>query len=808
MSPVVSNFEIPSGALDVSASCFVFASAGSGKTKLLVDRYVKSLLAGLQPSEILCITFTNAAVLEMKSRIAAVLENLYLNQNDYTREYLVNTLGMKSPTDSDVTAAEALFFKFQDEYSNLKISTIHSFCQLLIQQFALEADVVPDFALIDENEAKELILEAKNTVCNKFVDDDVIRTVSSAMSVYSFDELTDKILQFSQVFARLFEVYQDIDDYEELLKSKFVVSNDEDFSGEQLEFIRKSLAMYNLHDLFLTKSGELRKKLPFPHNEMVCEIARIVHKNSVNSRKKNLIKKTCCFLRVAKMILCEYQHLKRESNVLDFSDILAKAEYILTKSCAREFVMSKVCSFIKSIMIDEAQDLSSVQWRLISLLADDMFSGSDDAKTIFVVGDVKQSIYRFQGANYRLLAKFYKHCTENFAKSGKTLKTVYLNECYRTIQQILENIDSVFEGEIAKFAFDSDLVDYKRHVSCRDVLRSGLHNQLTLVDISGLEDKAKQIAECIKESLSGTCDDDILILTRSRSVLAENVGDELARMQTKVAMSMKGSLNDSLLSRDFMALVNVCMDTSNDYALACLLKSPYFFDNPLTNDDLFAVCRERDVSVFENLANHHPEKRAFLRNVMEHYAENNLLEFFYYLTTIVRNVGHRESHMMGTLMREVTTFRERHSSSIPEFMESFKNKNVMFIGSSAKGNGIRVSTIHGAKGLEARNVFLLDFDMEPNKSKTRMVFLDESDIFQETTEQDSLIFFIKPSRSASFDEVEAILRTEYEEEKKELLRLLYVAMTRARDNLYIFGTAEKNTAFALIQQKLETYARM
>jgi ATP-dependent exoDNAse (exonuclease V) beta subunit len=201
--------------------------------------------------------------------------------------------------------------------------------------------------------------------------------------------------------------------------------------------------------------------------------------------------------------------------------------------------------------------------------------------------------------------------------------------------------------------------------------------------------------------------------------------------------------------------------------------------------------------------------------VIGHYARNNctdcggirekpnLLEFFYSISTLIKGTGPREANLLAALMQEATVFCERHSNSIPEFVKSFKNKDAVSIVGCSEGSGIRVSTIHGAKGLEARNVFLLDFDMEPDRAKTRLVFLDKSDIFQNATEPDSLVFFIKPRMSESFDEVENILAEEYNEEKKELMRLLYVAMTRARDSLCVFGNTAKNSAFALISKKID-----
>ncbi|MDR0942556.1 MAG: UvrD-helicase domain-containing protein [Holosporales bacterium] len=776
--------------IDTNSSCFVFASAGSGKTKTLVDRYVKSLFFGVNLREILCITFTNAAVLEMESRISAVLEALYLNQNGYAENYLKNIIGLKEVGERDIEIAESLFFKFQDDFSNLKILTIHSFCQSLIQQFPLESEIVPGFEIIDESESTDLIKTAKkNALAKLSKDEKLLASLSETMSIYSFEELIDKIYSLSSEFIRFFNSYAGVEEYSALLKNKFHLKEFIKFSEEQQKFIEKFIQNQNLEELYLTKAGTIRKKIPFQDKETSREIAEVTFKNSQNLKKKKFIEKTCLFLNVVKAIIAEYQDIKAKTNVLDFSDVLLKAEYLLTESCAKEFVASKICSQIKAIMIDEAQDLSALQWRLITLFSNEIFSDPHNNKTIFVVGDIKQSIYRFQGADYKLFPRFYERCKDTFSKLGKPLKTIYLNMNYRTLPEILRNIDLTFNGEAAEFAFDQNLIAYKKHMPFRKEPNGQKQGKtFEMIDVSDAEDKAKKIAEFIKSRLT----DDSLILTRSRNELTENIANELLELGVRISASDKITLTDNLLIMDILAIADVCIDNTNDYALACILKSPYLFENPLNNNDLFLICNGRITSVFENLKTAYPEKYEFIANIIGCYNENNLLKFFYYLSTIIRKFSEKDSIVLSAFIDEVVKFSRKVSDNIPEFLSYFRAKKTQISDISIGKKGVRLSTVHGAKGLEATSVFLLDFDLDADKAKMKLGFTDISDA------KGKEMFFIKPKKNELFEELEKVLEQQYSEEKKELVRLLYVAMTRARDNLYVLGENSGKSAYGLI----------
>jgi ATP-dependent helicase/nuclease subunit A len=783
-------------ALDLSSSCFIFASAGSGKTSTLVNRYVKSVFYGLHPKEILCLTFTNAAVLEMKSRISRILEALYLNENGFTEHYIAEHFEVSSVSSKDIENAESMFFTFQDNLSDIKIVTIHSFCQRLLQQFPLEVGIPPNFEIADECDAEIILQQAKQNAVVKLAErEDLWMALSGLMSTYSFEELVEKVYGLSANFNEFFNTYPDVKAYMAVLEEMFPVGEHVGFSDEQMKFIAdEGLSQSELETEFLTDSGTIRKRMRFSDKAMANSVAEVIFANSQSLKKAAFIEKNCRFLEAVKVILDEYRHLKDAGNVIDFTDVLYKAKYLATKSCAREFVLSSMCAGIKSIMVDEAQDLSAIQWELISFFANDMFHDASSDKTIMVVGDIKQSIYRFQGARYEMFSGFYERCRSSFARLGKPLKTAYLNSNYRTVPEILEKVDQVFEYINAKFSLDQDLIPYQRHVAFREPTVT--HDRgFEMIDLSDAEDKALEIAEHICDRVSDNRND-VLILTRSRSSLVDDVVRELSRRGVRVVASDKVLLKEHLLIMDLLAVADICADNTNDYAVACVLKSPYLFDTPLTDTGLYDICHGRTTSVLERLKVTDHERYAHLIDIIGSYKADDPLYFFYGVVTKLNGLSGRDSEVLSAFMDEVMHFADTCAGTIEELLSYFRGRNKEVVGTIVSENTVRLSTIHGAKGLEADYVFLLDFNIEADKSKMKMVFTD--------TAEGRTMCFIRPSQRESFEEIESIMETEYTEERNELMRLLYVAMTRARNSFCIFGTDNQKSAYSLIKQAINS----
>ena len=775
----MNSFDNRQDALDVTSSCFVFASAGSGKTKILVDRYVKSLVYGISPQDILNVTYSNAAVCELEERISGILKQLYLNKDNFTQRYMQDTLNMTNISKQDIEKASELFFKFQDNLSQLKILTIHSFCQSLLQQFPLEADLFPDFRILDETEGLNFISQAKEGVLNR-LSDDIIKNLLCNFSLTTLEDFINKIYQNLPRFIDFFSENKTLEIYRTKALDLFNIKCDTEnegscqFTVRQKEFIAKFLANKNLEEVYLTKDGTLRKKIPFQNETISKEISVIVYENYIMRNKSKTLETTCSFLKLAQQIVEEYQRIKIENHVLDFSDVLYKTKYLLTKSCAKEFIISKICSQIKSIMIDEAQDLSPLQWELIRLFADDIYFDPCSQKTIFVVGDIKQSIYRFQGADCDMLSKTFVDTANIFQKMNKKVKEIYLNVNYRSLPKVLESVDKFFEKKNSK-NLSSEAIKYQKHVP----FRHSEQGNVEIINIEEYETDLQKKSEKIAFDISQRMTDNSLILTRSRNELSKNVVQNLTKLGIKVAPLDGLKLSQNLIIMDLLALADFCINGNNDYALCCTLKSPYIFDEPLKNNDLQMICRINISLTLKQLELNFPKQYMYLNKIISWYDETELQKFFYLLSVNLHNISANERYTVANFLDEVTKFAKNYSENIPKFLEYFRASDIKISNQNISTKEIRLSTIHGSKGLEADTVFLLPYKLKADKAKTKFLFSQD-------------FFFIKPPQKKSFPELDKIANEEYDAEERELYRLLYVAMTRARNNLYIFTTGSEN----------------
>ena len=283
---------------------------------------------------------------------------------------------------------------------------------------------------------------------------------------------------------------------------------------------------------------------------------------------------------------------------------------------------------------------------------------------------------------------------------------------------------------------------------------------------------------------------DSLILTRNRDSLSENIIKNLQNLGVKISLSNKVNLSQNILIMDLLAIADICINQDNDYALCCVLKSQYIFETPLNNDDLYCLCHNKICSVFENLKHYFPEKYEYLMEFISKYNKNELCKFFYLIVIKLYNINQNDKYIVDVFMDEVTNFAKNDSENIEKFLEYFTSNNIEISNNNIEKNVLRLSTIHGSKGLEADTVFLLDFSLEAEKSKTTFLFSND-------------LCFIKPPQKKSFLELEMLADKEYMAEKQELHRLLYVAMTRARNNLYVFSNGKSigKTASSLIKSK-------
>ena len=778
-------------ALDINASCFAFASAGSGKTKLLVDRYVKSLITGTKPSEILCLTFTNLAVSEMFNRISAILKDLYTKGDEYIYDYLNNTLGIQNINSNLIRNVRELFIQFQNELQHTKIMTIHSFCKNILNQFSIEANISPGFNIIEQEELNILIQEAKQRYFKRLI----IEEESIPFSSYYLNELVDEVFSNTSNYLSIYS-----EDSQNILYNKLIVDDLQllmRFNSQQQYIIDKYFAGKSLEDVFLTKTGSIRKNIKCKEvNELLLQdIANTVYQMKINNNKSSIIFKTKIFTKIIKGVYNELSILKNNNNVLDFNNIINKTYYLLKYSSYKDYVLLEVSKGIKTILLDEAQDLSTIQWSILGFFIENCFTDILNNKNVFIVGDIKQSIYRFQNANYKAFIDFYNYSKTANKQFNKKLYTVYLDKCYRTLPNILNNIDKVFEN-YSQFAFNNT---YREHIPVR------------MEDDGVFELVNTNNPQSIAQYIYDNNINDALILFRSRNDFNTELYYELLKLGLNVAPLDKLYLKDIPIIQNIISLANIVINITNnnlnniDKYLVSILQSLYIFDNPMSNQELLNICYMRQKPLIECIKEQYKDKFEIIQDIINIYKSNNLLEFFYYITCKIIKINNpNDNDVLATFLDIVIKYSENYNENIIDFLDYFNSTEYTMHSCDNMKDCIRFSSIHSAKGLEANTVILLNFKLKADKSQLKFVYKDNQNIFNPY--DNKYLFFIKPPCNESCIEIEDYINEEYTEESKELFRLLYVALTRAKDKLYIFNDGSEDngnsTAYSIIKQSL------
>ncbi len=797
-------------ALDINASCFAFASAGSGKTKLLVDRYIKSLVTGIKPADILCLTFTNFAVSEMFNRISLMLKNLCIQDDEYVKNYLINTLNIHKITDNLIQTVRNLFTNFQDNLQFTKITTIHSFCKDILSKFSIEADIPIGFNIIEQEDLNVLLQQAKQNYFKKLIKEEDNIPFSS----YYLDELIDDIFTNNINYLSIYN-----NNLQNNLYNKLTMDNIQ-FTEQQQYIINKYFVNNNLEELFLTKTGSIRKNINCEYiskllntsynkchntlnstpiqnnfqniinnsntdfkeinNEILQSIADTVYKLRINDNKRNIIFKTKIFLKIIKGVYNELSILKVNNNVLDFNDIINKTYYLLKYSSYKDYILLEIAKNIKTILLDEAQDLSTIQWSILGFFIENCFTDILNNKSVFIVGDIKQSIYRFQNANYKAFIDFYNYSQKATKQFNKKLYTVYLDKSYRTLPNILKNIDNIFKN-YSQFAFNNK---YSEHIPARK--GEGIFE---LVNTKN----PKEIAQYIQS----TNINNALVLFRSRNTFNTELYYELIQLGLNVAPLDKLYLKDIPITRSIIALANIAISNVNnnvqntDNNLAFILQSNYVFEEPLNNQELFDICYDRQQPLLQIIKDKYIKQFNIIKNIIDLYKSNNLVEFFYYIIYKIIKIKHiNDNDVLADFMDVVIKYSENYNENIMDFIKYFNNTEYTMHSYGNNNECIRFSSIHSAKGLEANNVILLNFKLNADKSQLKFFYKYNQNIFEPYN--NNYLFFLKPSSNESCIEIENYLAEEYTEESKELFRLLYVALTRARDKLYIFNDGSGN----------------
>ncbi len=431
-------------ASDPFASVWVAASAGSGKTKVLTDRVLNLLLLNGKPEKILCLTYTKAAAAEMSNRVNKILKQWAVCSEQELVKSL-ETLTGEVPDSDYLTRARRLFASVLETPGGMKIMTIHGFCQTVLNRFPLEAGVPPDFDILDDTQADILLNE---TLKGILISPDFQKDITELARFKTPDDLIDllktlfshrgKLLKLREQHSLNTIIYQ-IKNYLGISKydtEKEIISDY--FNLDDWEQIKKT---------YLKKDGTVQKK------KAADEVAQQAEEVAQNIKNLQLVQLTNALLHLAYTVLEQYQKQKQSAGLLDFDDLISATKNLLARSHAAAWVLFKLDGGIDHILVDEAQDSNADQWTIIRMLTEEFFAGLDHhetLRTVFAVGDKKQSIYRFQGAapdEFERMRLFFKQRIED---AENEFRTVPFNLSFRSTRPVLELVNKVLENPVAR----------------------------------------------------------------------------------------------------------------------------------------------------------------------------------------------------------------------------------------------------------------------------------------------------------------------------------------------------------------------
>lgn len=869
-------------------SAWVFASAGSGKTKILRDRVLRLLLNNTNPSKILCLTFTKVGAKEMQQRINEELAQWVIVDDEELKKRLM-ILCDQNITPSLILRARTILIEILDSENKINIQTIHSFCQSLLKIFPIEADVALNFELIEENKSKLLLDNARQEVFKKAQSDKNLQKIISEI-FYQINEDTlsnlifnllnnkDKLIKnnhlqlddLKAIIGKILEIdfdqnhqsiiaqcHQEIDQ-EEL---KIMLLDLENTGARNLVFknnIEKFLQSPRLrnfdlfYNAFVNSKDQPRKingkkhktNLDEIHQQTKLKYFELVKKYQQKLISLDIYNNSYNLLFILENVLNNYEQIKRSNGYLDYSDLITKTNKLLENKEFSQWVKMKMDGNYDHILIDESQDTNTSQWQIIQALSEDFFTqefSENKTKSIFIVGDEKQSIYSFQGSEPDISNKIFKYFSQ---KLGNKLKKIELNNSFRSCSTILQLVDKIFNNPLNAQAI-AKASAYQKHCAIRNNQGyfeiwqnintkdfSATDNQkindfcnfkisppspsdLDFGDAEDDEDSnnsdfenpqnsyilceiiANKIASWVENKRIIASKDrpleyqDIMILLRKKNDdFAKTLSKALHRYNIAFSSSLQLNFSDSLIIQDFLAIANFVCLPNDDFNLIHLLKSPFF---NLSESQIFAICNEKNqlkTSVYSVVKNY--QFFDILLELQNYSQKLKPYDFYYFIlnqqqfrNNFLTRFGEDASAIIDKFLAKILELTQDNFIDLQLLLELIcKIQPSIIIDSSAR-NCLKISTIHSAKGLQAPIVIIPDCNHSPNKfdnSKKSIYWLENEHI--------SIPLWCR-SGVKNHQLINEINDQNRQLNYEESLRLFYVALTRAEDEIYLASYGNK-----------------
>jgi ATP-dependent helicase/nuclease subunit A len=842
------------------------ASAGTGKTQVLTARVLRLLLHDVKPESILCLTFTKAGASEMADRIHERLGAwVTMPGGDLGRDLknLGEDIGANRRDD-----ARNLFARVLDARgSGLRIQTIHSFCQTLLASFPAEAGLASGFRPTEGREEEQLAAKALATMVEGYEREgrgaalERLRQTAKRLS----EDATRTFLKRCAAEPEAMETLPDGDGLgafvrrslcgiDDIPATLFALCDEGGFDRVGLERLQAIFSAWRtkkgtttvagedsadrikrwllaapcdriemlpeLRLAWLTGSGTWRVKEPsdFDYREHAERLDAWIDPLITLVSAGRIAPAIADALSIGRDFARVYTDTKRAAGVVDFNDLIRGTVKLLKTPGIGDWIKFKLDQQIDHILVDEAQDTNAAQWDIVKALAEEFFVGdgvkSSGGRTLFLVGDFKQSIFGFQGTDPREFSKAGDHFAALAKGAGRNMLQLALSESYRSSQPILDLTDAVID-ELGFEAFGLPARP-ERHISA--LRGSGSVTLLPPVMSIAVEDLASQdedggdderetseVAEVkwartlalqVKQWTTGglrlrnhdrdATPGDVMILVRKRGDLARLIVSQLHQAGVAVAGVDRLRLNAPIAVQDLLACIRFALQPQDDLSLACILVSPLV---GWSQEDLYDRAKQRGGNLWSHLkATLSDEFLSVPTMLLDQIDRTTPYQFLEMILSgpiggrrkFIERLGEEARDPVEELLSQALSFETQAIASVQNFLDWFDRGDVDVKRDPSKPeNAVRVMTVHGAKGLQAPIVVLADATSDPeSKRNTAMTW---------AMDKETIVPLFRPNKADLAGPLQATAENQDTREMEEHWRLLYVAMTRAEEHLFIGG---------------------